>query len=124
MANLHSSGEAELPEGIIISRQPSQHGKAAITIDQSTPTPKRLVICCDGTLNDGINTGRPITNVSRIARCIKTDDIATDAHGNRTSIPQLVFYMRGVATGTSRFNNLRDGVFGRGELPLCIPVIT
>jgi uncharacterized protein (DUF2235 family) len=66
----------------------------------------RFILCCDGTKNDGINKRRPRTNVARLARCIS----------NTAKVPQVVFYMRGVGTGTSRVNNWRDSFNGRGLL--------
>jgi hypothetical protein len=78
------------------------------------PARKRLIICCDGTTNDGVNTEKPITNVARIARCIKNDHIVQEADGSRTSLVQIVMYMRGVATGTSSAANAVDILGGRG----------
>ena len=78
------------------------------------PGRKRLIVCCDGTTNDGVNTDKPITNVAKIARCIKNDHIITGNDGSRTSVAQVVMYMRGVATGTSALTNAVDGFYGRG----------
>jgi uncharacterized protein (DUF2235 family) len=78
------------------------------------PGRKRLIVCCDGTTNDGVNTQKPITNVARIARCIKNDHIIQEADGSRTSIAQIVIYMRGIATDTSILANAVDMLGGRG----------
>lgn len=67
---------------------------------------KRIVICCDGT---GKNAEAPLmklTNVSRIARCIKN----THSDGS----PQIVHYQSGVGTGLWRANNLYEGATGKG----------
>lgn len=87
--------------------------RARSTPEGARPTPKRLVVCCDGTLNDGVNTKKPITNVARIARCIKNDG---DVNDSGRPIPQIVFYLRGIGTGTSFLTNAVDGVYGRGML--------
>jgi uncharacterized protein (DUF2235 family) len=84
------------------------------TTSEIQPGRKRLIVCCDGTTNDGINTQKPITNVARIARCIKNDHIIQEADGSRTCLAQIVMYMRGVATGTSILANAVDMLGGRG----------
>jgi hypothetical protein len=43
---------------------------------KSTSSKKRLFVCCDGTWNDAFSTNKALTNVSRIARCIK--EVADD----------------------------------------------
>lgn len=78
---------------------------------QTRTIKKRLIICWDGTTNDGINTANPLTNVSRIARCIKYSD---DSSGDDPII-QTVYYRSGVGTGTSRVTNSIDTIFGRGK---------
>jgi uncharacterized protein (DUF2235 family) len=92
----------------------AKNGGAVAPPDTLASGFKRLVVCCDGTQNDGVNTLKPITNVARIARCIKNDDVVTRTDGIRCKVLQIVFYMRGVATGTARVVNLRDSLFGRG----------
>jgi uncharacterized protein (DUF2235 family) len=71
---------------------------------------RRLVVCCDGTANDS-DRDNPLTNVARISRCIAAED---DRWGNLFT--QIVFYMSGVGTGTSKANNMYDSIIGRGEL--------
>ncbi|KJX96087.1 hypothetical protein TI39_contig835g00003 [Zymoseptoria brevis] len=68
---------------------------------------RRLIVCCDGANNDGINQDGPLTNVSRIARCVKRED-------SKTKTIQIVYYRSGVGRGTSRLGNYRDMVFGNG----------
>jgi uncharacterized protein (DUF2235 family) len=70
---------------------------------------KRLILCCDGTWNDSISTDYPLTNVSRITRCIPAVD--------KSGIPQIVLYYSGVGSGTSIPGRVFDGVTGRG---LCL----
>lgn len=96
-------------------RHTAQQPDAGSTREDTGPAPKRLIVCCDGTAKDGVNTEKPITNVARIARCIKNDD-----RGNNSGHPgpQIVFYLRGIGTGTSYLANLVDRVLGRGK-PSC-----
>ncbi|SMR64486.1 unnamed protein product [Zymoseptoria tritici ST99CH_3D1] len=68
----------------------------------------RLIVCCDGTNNDGINQDGPLTNVSRITRCVKYED-------SKTKTIPIVYYRSGVGTGTSRLGNYPDMVFGNGD---------
>lgn len=78
---------------------------------------KRLFICCDGTWNDGINNRGPLTNVSRLARCV--EGVAGD-------YLQIVYYDSGVGNGTALPSQTVDGATGRGtivpnsRLPNCI----
>jgi uncharacterized protein (DUF2235 family) len=77
---------------------------------------RRLIVCCDGTQNDGINTLKPLTNVARIARCIHDEDERVTADRNDAKIPiqQITYYKAGVGTGTSKTRNLFDAVNGTG----------
>ena len=81
-------------------------------MEQTSPPKvrKRLIVCCDGTSNDSINTSAPPTNVSRIARCIKDED----DYDNNEKVIQLVYYRSGVGTGTSKVTNIVDSICGRG----------
>lgn len=74
---------------------------------------RRLIVCCDGTANDGINTSAPLTNVSRIARCIAPSSKAS-GEDPLEETAQLVYYRSGVGTGTSRRSNVVDWIWGRG----------
>ena len=67
---------------------------------------KRIIVCCDGTWNDSVNSDSPLTNVSRISRLIS----AVDDHG----VQQIVSYHTGIGFGTSTLGNIRDGMSGRG----------
>ncbi|KAF1347938.1 hypothetical protein BDV97DRAFT_212177 [Delphinella strobiligena] len=68
--------------------------------------PKKLIVCCDGTWMDsdsGWVDGHLQTpsNVTRIARAIKTED----SH----SSPQIVYYQAGVGTGIGFANQILGG---------------
>ncbi|OWO99564.1 hypothetical protein B2J93_2609 [Marssonina coronariae] len=84
------------------------------TFKRATSAPrypnKRLVVCCDGTWNAG-DDGQPLTNVAKIARCVADVDV----WGSR-NIVQIVHYLPGVGTGTRKNANIRDGMFGKGDL--------
>ena len=72
-----------------------------------SPLPKkRIIVCCDGTWNDSVNSDSPLTNVSRISRLIS----AVDMYG----MQQIVSYHTGIGSGTSKLGNIRDGMSGRG----------
>ena len=68
---------------------------------------RRLIVCCDGTWNDSISTESPLTNVSRISRCIPNI--------GENGVVQLVSYYTGVGSGTSKPGNIIDGMTGRGK---------
>lgn len=70
-------------------------------------------MCLDGTWNDGINSDNPLTNVARFARCLKAGDYDDDT---RVQIVQNAFYMTGIGTGTSWRANIKEAIYGRGEL--------
>ena len=65
---------------------------------------KRLIICCDGTLED-LSTSYP-TNVVKIAQIIQL--IALDG------TPQVVYYQSGLGTEHGKGEKLVGGVFGWG----------
>lgn len=46
-------------------------------IRQHMPRAKRIIACCDGTTNDGINSESSLTNVARLSRCISHEDTTT-----------------------------------------------
>lgn len=73
---------------------------------------KRLIVCIDGTQNDSINAGEPLTNVARLSRCVSPT--AFDGlHGEYMN--QIVYYQSGVGTGTSTVINSWDMIRGRGK---------
>lgn len=93
------------------TRHSSQEQDLIVTL------PKKLIVCCDGTWMDSDNGfvegkwGKPghmqnPTNVTRIARAIKSED---DAH-----TPQIVYYQAGVGTGIGLWSRLVGGGAGVG----------
>ncbi|KAF2810917.1 uncharacterized protein BDZ99DRAFT_291009 [Mytilinidion resinicola] len=67
---------------------------------------KRLIICCDGTWNSSVSTDSPLTNVSRLSRCI--EDVAPDG------VAQIVYYHTGIGSGTWKHINAVDASIGIG----------
>jgi len=67
---------------------------------------RRVIACCDGTSKDSESGNNPLTNVARISRCIKARD-------EDKGVEQVVYYVPGVGTGTSWFNNKYDAIIGR-----------
>ena len=67
---------------------------------------KKIVVCCDGTWNNADLPSQNLTNVYRIARCVK-------AMGEDGS-PQIVYYRSGVGTGNWQTGNLIEGGTGHG----------
>ncbi|KAI1473233.1 uncharacterized protein F4812DRAFT_43286 [Daldinia caldariorum] len=70
---------------------------------------KRLFVCCDGTWKDAVNTAAPLTNVARLARCVKAVSFK-----NGTQILQIVHYQTGIGRGSSTIGRVIDGATGRG----------
>ena len=77
---------------------------------------KRLVICCDGTYNNSVSTENPLTNVSRLSRCI--DDIADNG-----GTLQVIYYHAGIGSGTSKFANRIDAATGRGTPTMLLVIL-
>ena len=72
---------------------------------------RRLILCCDGTQNDSLNTKVPLTNVARISRCFES----VDERISGDTVNQMIFYQSGVGTGTSNLVNGLDSLSGRGK---------
>jgi len=69
---------------------------------------KRIIICCDGTWNSpGSSDDASITNVIKILRAIEPRDAATNTE-------QVVYYHRGLGTGTNKIGKLIEGATGKG----------
>ncbi|KAF8641214.1 hypothetical protein AX17_000848 [Amanita inopinata Kibby_2008] len=69
---------------------------------------KRIIVCCDGTWQDGLSEYRSkFTNVLRLSRSIKNED---DRSGY--PIPQIVFYQSGVGTAGNFYSHFFDGATG------------
>jgi hypothetical protein len=79
------------------------------TVTRSAGGKKKITVCCDGTWNSE-NFPTPLTNVSLISRCITP--FCEDG------VPQIVYYLPGVGTGTSKLVNVVEGATGRGKLHL------
>jgi len=82
-------------------------------IDQTagikTTSYKRLIICCDGTWQDGIVKKHrwQYSNVLKLARCLNHDDTR-----HSPPIPQIVFYQSGVGTETNTAATWLEGATG------------
>ncbi|KAJ7071072.1 hypothetical protein C8F01DRAFT_413906 [Mycena amicta] len=73
---------------------------------------KRIIVCCDGTWQDGVSTAdrQSYTNILRIARTINHEDTRFDP-----PIPQIVYYQSGIGSGKgpdSWFNEYIIGTTG------------
>ncbi|CAA7265844.1 unnamed protein product [Cyclocybe aegerita] len=69
---------------------------------------KRIVVCCDGTWQDGISQHRSrYTNVLRLARSIHHEDKRF-----HPAIPQIVFYQSGVGTENNFYSEYIEGTTG------------
>ncbi|PPQ62848.1 hypothetical protein CVT24_000542 [Panaeolus cyanescens] len=70
--------------------------------------PKRLIVCCDGTWQDGLSQHRSAyTNVLRMARCINYEDPR-----HPQPIPQIVFYQSGIGTENNFYSEYVEGTTG------------
>ncbi|KAK1233033.1 hypothetical protein PQX77_003836 [Marasmius sp. AFHP31] len=74
---------------------------------------KRIVVCCDGTWQDGISENRRLyTNVlrnaaQRLARTMNQEDVRTSP-----PTPQIVFYQSGIGTEKNFYSEYVDGTTG------------
>ncbi|XRM42701.1 hypothetical protein ABZX51_005912 [Aspergillus tubingensis] len=69
-------------------------------------SPKRLIVCCDGTWKDSTaDSQEPPSNVTRLTRTLSRVAVV-DEDGENKEIPQIVYYQKGVGTG------LADKYFG------------
>lgn len=75
-------------------------------IRKARSTPRRIFIFCDGTWQDGVNSGHAPTNIATLARCI--EPVADDEH------IQMSYYDSGAGNVTSKPAQLLDGATGRG----------
>ncbi|KAH8742439.1 hypothetical protein F5883DRAFT_71696 [Diaporthe sp. PMI_573] len=75
-------------------------------IQKARTTPRRIFIFCDGTWQDGVNSGHAPTNIATLARCI--EPIANDGY------IQMSYYDSGVGNVTSKPAQYIDGATGRG----------
>ncbi|KAG8735798.1 hypothetical protein FRC10_010150 [Ceratobasidium sp. 414] len=72
-------------------------------------TPKRIIVCCDGTWQDGIISRQAwmYSNVLKLARCLNHDDERYDP-----PIPQIVFYQAGIGSEQNIYSRYVDGTTG------------
>ncbi|KZT72839.1 hypothetical protein DAEQUDRAFT_722452 [Daedalea quercina L-15889] len=70
---------------------------------------KRIVVCCDGTWQDGIivNARWKYTNVLRLARAVRHVDARVDP-----PVPQVVFYQSGIGSANNIYSHFIDGATG------------
>ncbi|OOF97937.1 hypothetical protein ASPCADRAFT_394788 [Aspergillus carbonarius ITEM 5010] len=69
-------------------------------------SPKRLIVCCDGTWQDSTaDKHQPPSNVTRLSRTLSRVAEVKE-NGQTKEIPQIVYYQKGVGTG------LADKYFG------------
>ncbi|KAG8694057.1 hypothetical protein FRC09_010086, partial [Ceratobasidium sp. 395] len=68
-----------------------EHG----SLHRAPRTPKRIIVCCDGTWQDGIIRRQTwmYSNVLKLARCLNYDDERYDP-----PIPQIVLYQAGIGS--------------------------
>ncbi|KZS95997.1 hypothetical protein SISNIDRAFT_451651 [Sistotremastrum niveocremeum HHB9708] len=74
-----------------------------------TTSYKRIIVCCDGTWQDGIVKKHrwQYSNVLKLARCLNHEDTRHDP-----PIPQIVFYQSGVGTETNTAATWLEGATG------------
>ncbi|KAF8600254.1 hypothetical protein BDV93DRAFT_447913 [Ceratobasidium sp. AG-I] len=72
-------------------------------------TPKRIIVCCDGTWQDGLLTRQTwmYSNVLKLARCLNHEDERYDP-----PIPQIVFYQAGIGSEQNIYSKYVDGATG------------
>jgi len=70
---------------------------------------KRIIICCDGTWQDGVASEERslYTNMLRLARTIDHEDKRYDS-----PIPQIVFYQSGIGSNKSLYSRYVEGTTG------------
>ncbi|KAJ1303159.1 hypothetical protein OPQ81_011360 [Rhizoctonia solani] len=95
---------------IAASRQMSapkalEHG----SLHRGPRTPKRIIVCCDGTWQDGIIRKQTwmYSNVLKLARCINHEDMRYDP-----PIHQIVFYQAGIGSEQNVYSRYIDGTTG------------
>lgn len=90
------------------NQPPMQSGFQDTTLK---PSPKRIVICCDGTWQSSVtNVDNVPSNITRIARYLLK--VGKDTKGEQWQ--QLVYYDAGIGTGASSVEAAREGMTGSG----------
>ncbi|KAJ2920394.1 hypothetical protein MD484_g113, partial [Candolleomyces efflorescens] len=89
-------------------RRLNTDGHITSTDDLKLRVGKRIVVCCDGTWQDGIGEHRSLyTNVLRLARTIHHED-----ERFQPPIPQIVFYQSGIGTEKNFYSEYIEGTTG------------
>ncbi|EPT03844.1 hypothetical protein FOMPIDRAFT_98888 [Fomitopsis schrenkii] len=91
------------------SRYPNGHRRIDQNNASTGKSGKRLIVCCDGTWQDGIvvNAKWKYTNVLRLARTIRHTDERLNP-----SIHQIVFYQSGIGSAHNLYSEVVDGTTG------------
>ncbi|KAF5313082.1 hypothetical protein D9619_003538 [Psilocybe cf. subviscida] len=96
-----------------ISRSPRKAQTDPLLLSSSPQlrhrTHKRIVVCCDGTWQDGVAESKRAryTNVLRLARSFYHED-----ERQRPPIPQIVFYQAGVGSDKNFYSQYIEGTTG------------
>ncbi|KAJ7103571.1 hypothetical protein B0H15DRAFT_221043 [Mycena belliarum] len=74
-----------------------------------TRVKKRIIVCCDGTWQDGVSTAnrQSYTNILRLARTINHEDSRF-----QPALPQIVFYQSGIGSDKSLYSEYIVGTTG------------
>ncbi|KAF5384893.1 hypothetical protein D9615_001489 [Tricholomella constricta] len=83
----------------------SEHSSEMLNIR----VPKRIVVCCDGTWQDGVSNEErsSYTNILRLARTINHED-----ERFKPVIPQIVFYQSGIGSDKNFYSKYIEGTTG------------
>lgn len=103
---LFGFGSEPFPLGHLKMAPPSNQQRDEDAVEGAEATPRRLFVFCDGTWQDGVNSGCAPTNIATLARCLKP--VADDGY------LQISYYDSGLGNGTSKPAQLIDGATGRG----------
>ncbi|KAJ3857808.1 hypothetical protein EV368DRAFT_17272, partial [Lentinula lateritia] len=97
-ASTHSSLQRVMtdPESLDAVAGPLKNGRVK----------KRIIVCCDGTWQDGVTTQNRLsyTNVLRLARTIEHEDFRTVP-----PTPQIVFYQSGIGSADNFYSEYIEG---------------
>jgi hypothetical protein len=111
--------DADMPaweEGISDAENMGKKGKGGVEDNgkNTLQAGKCLFVCCDGTWNNAVGTQLPVTNVGRLARCLRR-------HAKNKE-PHMVYYSSGVGTTAGRFGNWYQGAIGEGKFDLILVI--
>ncbi|KAH9811309.1 hypothetical protein DFH28DRAFT_1085116 [Melampsora americana] len=116
-ATMAASGEREVKRASSAPTNPYSMGYVDAkklsedVTEHSKRLHKRIIVCCDGTWQNGLNANDPrqATNVLRLARSIFPEDRKTFP-----PIPQVVHYQTGLGTTGDPALNVAEGATGLG----------